>query len=261
MIAPLSIAIVGRFQQGKSTLVNALLSANKAKMGRGARTTSKVHEYELQRGSGVKILDTPGKDANATDDRAASEAIAKAAVVLILHPRDMDERYRTIVEEATQSGRRCISVFNCLTDAPPSRWNPQHPTNLEICDNIETEIRDIRDGIAEAFIPVSGRIVYPVNILWARFGLGLFRKESELDRADERRIRLAAKTIGIPEKEMTDEVFRKAILDKSGFLPLEHLLKNLPLELLKHVVSNPQPAIDRIADRFAKELKIRWTAA
>ena len=257
----LIIAVVGQYLQGKSTLVNDLLAANTAKMGRGARTTSAVTEFTIPHRPGVTILDTPGKDANALDDKAASEASMRSSVVLILHPKDMDKRYRSIVSEASGAGRHCISIFNCMTDNPPTRWDPMHLENQKVCENIERDLREMRDVSIGSFLPIDGKIVYPVNVLWARFGLGLFRNGNEEDCQFEQRIRHAAVRIGIPINGMTDEEFRRVILARSGFLLLENFLKNLPLELLKHAVTHPEQEINRIVDCFAAEFKKRWTAA
>ena len=108
-------------------------------------------------------------------------------------------------------------------------------------------------------IPLNGRIVTPINILWARFGLGLIDSDSQEDTRDIPKIRTYA------EEDLdisaSGDALRAEMLKRSGFLPVRDFLKNLPLELLKHAVSNPQQEIDRIVGRFAEDLKKRWVAA
>lgn len=53
------VAIIGEFQDGKSTLINSLVGADVARTGYGRRTTASVTGYLLP-GSDCMLLDTPG---------------------------------------------------------------------------------------------------------------------------------------------------------------------------------------------------------
>ncbi|MGN0811862.1 MAG: GTPase domain-containing protein [Akkermansia muciniphila] len=55
----IKVAIIGEFQDGKSTLINALSGQFRAETGWGTATTSKVEEYSLP-GTDCILLDTPG---------------------------------------------------------------------------------------------------------------------------------------------------------------------------------------------------------
>ena len=91
-----TIAVVGGFQRGKSTLVNALLGRDVAEMGQGLSTTHENREYPLS--SSVAVIDTPGFNANEDDDGTAAAAIDKADVVVYVH-------------ESKALGEACTGIF------------------------------------------------------------------------------------------------------------------------------------------------------
>ncbi len=254
MSASLSIAVVGDFQRGKSTLVNCLLGRDAAEMGRGPSTTHENRDYKLS--AAVTITDTPGFNANGTDDGTASSAIDKANVVVYVHEsKALGETCANVFKWARDGGRQMLFVLNCRNF---EKWSPDE--NADIVATIDAELEN--KNLKSIMVPINGRIVTPVNILWARFGLGMMDSKSSGDAKDIRKIRSYAEDdLGIPAQEMPEEDFREAMLCRSGFLPVWEFLRNLPLELLKHAVSNPQREIDRIVDRFAAELKRRWSAA
>lgn len=55
----IKVAIAGEFQDGKSTLINALCGCNCAETGYGVATTQEPREYPLH-GAEVILVDTPG---------------------------------------------------------------------------------------------------------------------------------------------------------------------------------------------------------
>lgn len=67
----LKVAIAGDFQDGKSTLINALCGCNCAETGFGLATTQETHSYPLP-GTSVILIDTPGF--NATREGDAEQA-------------------------------------------------------------------------------------------------------------------------------------------------------------------------------------------
>ena len=145
-----------------------------------------------------------------------------------------------------------VFLLNCLNF---EKWSPDENDN--IVSTIEAELETKR--LKPITIPLNGRIVTPINILWARFGLGLIDSDSKEDMMDIRKIRSYSED----DLDIAAEsgALRTEMLRRSGFLPVRDFLKNLPLELLKHAVTHPEQEINRIVDRFAAEFKKRWSAA
>ena len=249
MSTSFKIAVVGGFQQGKSTFVNALLERDEAEMGRGLSTTHENKEYSLS--SSVSLIDTPGFNANKADDGTAATAIDKADVVVYVHEsKALGNACPGIFSKIRKFGKRMVFLLNCCSF---DKWSPAE--NDDIVSTIEAELNDKR--ILQAVLPVSGRPVCPLNVLWARFGLGM-----KVDSNDAKKIRIVAEEdLDLSLGDITGELFRAEMLRRSGFLPVRDFLKNLPLELLKDAATHPEREINRIVNRFAEELKKRWSAA
>ena len=248
----LRVAVVGDFQIGKSSLVNCLLAESLAETGEGYfPTTDTAAEYPFA--PSIVLVDTPGyDDANPERTKISDGEIQKADMLLFVKTeRTLGDHDETILRKGER--KPTIILFNC-TDITlgPSGWIPDLPDNLGTCGAIRKELDDI--GIIDACLSIEGHITTPINILWAQFGLGLSISESKKNDI----LDFARQQFGINGDESD---LRSKLLVHSGFLPVRDFLKNLPLELLKHVVSNPKREIDRIVDRFAAELKKRWTAA
>ena len=247
----LTISVVGGFQRGKSSLVNALLGRDAAEMGRGLSTTHKNFQYSLS--PAVSIIDTPGFDANGEDDGTAASAIDKANVVVYVHEsKSLGETCADVFKQVREQGKQMIFLLNCRNF---EKWSPSE--NHDIVATIEAELET--KGLKSFIVPLNDRFVIPLNILWARFGLGLVDSESQEDARDIRKIRIYAEDD--LDISATSGSLRASMLHRSGFLPVRDFLRNLPLELLKHAMSNPQCEIDRIVNRFAMEIKTRCTAA
>lgn len=81
---PLRVALSGEFQDGKSTLINALCGKHKAETGYGLPTTSQVRKY-LIRGTNIYLLDTPGFNSTRTEDDAlARKGIEMADICMYM---------------------------------------------------------------------------------------------------------------------------------------------------------------------------------
>ena len=245
----LTVAVVGGFQRGKSTLVNVLLGQDMAEMGRGLSTTHETRTYTLT--SAVSVIDTPGFNANGKDDDAAKNAVRQSDFLVYVHESDsLGETCSDFFEYIRGSGKQFLFLLNCCKFG---KWGPEE--NGEIADTIDSELN--AKGILPLLVPIENRKVFPINVLWARFGIG-----QNIDQDDDEKIRFYARRhLCLPVNDMGVDSMRAEILRRSGFLPVRDFLKNLPLELLKHSVFNPQQAIDRIVDRFAVELKKRWAVA
>ncbi len=247
----LTISIIGGYQRGKSSLVNALLGRNVAAMGRGLSTTHENGLYSLS--PAVSIIDTPGFDANDKDDGTAASAIDKANVVVYVHEsKALGESCAEVFKYIREQGKQMVFLLNCRNF---EKWSPEE--NGDIVTTIEAELET--KGLKSFIAPLNSRFVTPLNILWARFGLGLVDSDSKEDARDIRNIRSYAEDdLGISAE---GNVLRAEMLTRSGFLPVRDFLKNLPFELLKRAATHPEQEIDRIVNRFADELKKKWTAA
>lgn len=79
----IKVAIAGDFQDGKSTLINALCGCNCAETGFGIATTKEAREYPLP-GTGIILIDTPGFNADEDDDKQACKGIEQADACLYM---------------------------------------------------------------------------------------------------------------------------------------------------------------------------------
>jgi len=75
-----TIMVYGTYNAGKSTLINALFGKEVAKTG-DTPETKEVHEYNYK---GFTIYDTPGLNANTTDDKVTQEQFEKTEIVLFV---------------------------------------------------------------------------------------------------------------------------------------------------------------------------------
>jgi len=255
MSGKVSVAVVGDFQIGKSTLVNALIGDNRAEMGRGRSTTKENRCYRLA--DDVELVDTPGFDAVLKDDATASDAIAASNLVLFVRsdkPLDGDV-YPRIIQQAIGAGKRGLFIFNCTNR---SAWSPEEDNCLGICKTIESQI----DKYEQFFMRLNGRLVTPVNALWAMYGLGLLDDEAigasvteeqkERARADSRKIVRYFKD----DLDFDDDAdFKKEALRLSGAMPIRAELSKLPMEVLKQFAKDPQSEVDLVVETFASKLK------
>ena len=248
----IKVAFVGDFQIGKSSLVNCLLADASAETGEGFfPTTEAATEYPFV--PGVALVDTPGFDDERPEmARISEECIRSAdAVLFIKTDKILGEHDETVLRMASR--KPLVIVFNCWDRTHGRRgWIPELPENAETCEIILRKLE--QNGMADSVLRIGGNSVSAVNVLWAQFGLG----QPVLDGQCAGIIDFARRRLDL---KIPEDTLRAEMLRRSGFLPVRDFLKNLPLELLKHTISNPQQAINRIVDRFATEFKKRWTAA
>ena len=248
----LRVAVIGDFQIGKSSLVNCLLAESRAKTGEGYfPTTNAAAEYPFA--PGVVLVDTPGyDDANLEHAKISDEEIQKADVLIFVKTeKTLGKNDKAVLHKG--EGKPMIVLFNCTHKTHDTfGCIPSLPENLETCEAICTELAN--DGMVGACLSVAGCLVTPLNILWTLLGLGLpISDEQENDT-----IQFARQNLGL---NLQDKALRDEMLRRSGFIPVRNFLRNLPLELLKHAVANPEREIDRIVGRFAEKFEKRWNAA
>lgn len=96
------IAIIGEFQDGKSSLINALMGEDVAATGYGRRTTAEVTPYELPLGDCI-LLDTPGGNHDGGDDTTTLAGTMAADAFILLLAR------KEVSPELCQYTKRLIS--------------------------------------------------------------------------------------------------------------------------------------------------------
>ena len=245
------VPVIGDFQIGKSTLVNCLVEEKVASMGKKRlATTKEVNTYPLD--DFVAVCDTPGADDPEPGIVEKTEMALTSATAIVFVASG---KIRKTIHEwlSKTSIIPCIFIYNCMDE---DCWNPQSCDISEICSDIEREELEPSGHLARC-IPVKGRYVWPVNILWGLFGVGLLDDEQAVEK-----IRSSASLdLGISVESMSETEFRAELWNRSGIEPLRKVLHNLPLQLLKHAAAHPELEIDRIVNRFAEEFRRRWSAA
>ena len=93
------IVNAGRMNHGKSSLFNSLLDKEVFSTG-DIRTTIQVSEAEFQ--PHVFLVDTPGLDAEKSDDKVAFNAYKKANMVIFVHTLNVGELHKDEIERINQ---------------------------------------------------------------------------------------------------------------------------------------------------------------
>jgi GTP-binding protein len=163
--APLKIAIVGRPNAGKSTLVNRMLGEERLITGPEAGITrdSISLDWEWQ-GKGVRIVDTAGlrKQAKITDklerlSRAdAKRAIDMAEVVVVLldATRGLESQDLRIAEQVIDEGRALVIAIN--------KW--------DVAENASSLFNGVKAALEEGLAQIKG---VPVLTVSAKTGKGI----------------------------------------------------------------------------------------
>lgn len=264
-----TITIAGRFQQGKSTLLNCLLEGEFAETGNGLRTTAcnTVYRYGTQfrkqfiRHDGkifqeipgekktfhpddrveveiphellqtVSLIDTPGKNADAKDDDMAANAIEKTdAVLLLLAEKTLGACDMEILQTCRRKNKRVIMLFNCKNN---EIWHPAEEQNQKLCEVIEAQVKNA--GLDRLLLNTFGKNVFPCNLYWAWCAL---RRES-----DKKISRLH------PELD-TPAKLEKA----SGIQNIRHAIHNISSILAWDFMSNMNREIERISSKLEAEM-------
>ena len=261
-----TITIAGRFQQGKSTLVNCLLGEKFAETGNGLRTTACCTMYKygekkekfLLTGDGKKlpppeekknyhpedrmvvtlphpllknvtIIDSPGADASKEDDLSAINAIQQSdAVLLLLAESALKEADRTILQECRKNGKKLIVLFNCKNQL---KWHPEE--NKFICETIEAQL--INSGFHDVILPIAGKKVFPCNLLWAWNGI-----TGKVDK----------KTKGLYDELDTPE----RCLEASGFKEIRNAVDQIYRTVIWHILTHLDQEVDCLITRFENKM-------
>jgi predicted GTPase len=136
---PLVIAVVGQVSAGKSSVINALLGAQRAAADI-LPTTLRAQRYRLVLPSSrqpLELLDTPGYGEQPADDEVLLQLAQQSDLVLLVmnasHPaRDLDVRFVTRWRDSwqTQPQRKPPPLIGVLTHIdrlrPVAEWSPPY---------------------------------------------------------------------------------------------------------------------------------------
>lgn len=113
-----SIMVYGVYNAGKSTLINALLGAESAKMADRPETDS-ISRYPWRE---FEILDTPGIDAPISHEEVTREQLHAADVVIfVVNPLGVIEEAKTLstLLDLVERGKKVVVVFNSKNHLEP----------------------------------------------------------------------------------------------------------------------------------------------
>ncbi len=157
---PLRVAIVGRPNAGKSTLVNALLGEDRMITGpEPGLTRDAVSSDFTWKGRTVRLFDTAGlrrkaKITELAEKLSASDAIrairfAEVVVLLVDAQRPLEHQDLTIGDLATTEGRAFVVAVN--------KW--------DLVENKQKRLKEIRELVEMSLAQVPGVAVVPVSAL------------------------------------------------------------------------------------------------
>jgi GTP-binding protein len=157
---PLRVAIVGRPNAGKSTLVNALLGEDRMITGpEPGLTRDSVASTFMWAGRRIELFDTAGLRRKArihetAEKLAASDAVrairfAEVVVLLVDAERPLEHQDLTIGELVTEEGRALVVAVN--------KW--------DLVEAKQSALAKIRETVGEKLSQVEGVPVVPVSAL------------------------------------------------------------------------------------------------
>jgi GTPase len=176
-VRPVRVAIVGRPNSGKSTLVNALLGEDRMITGPEPGLTRDAVATELTwQGQPVRLFDTAGlrrkaRITEAAEKLAASDAVrairfAEVVVVLVDAEHPFEHQDLTIADLVAEEGRALVVAVN--------KW--------DLVKEPQKRLKELKDTAEERLAQVAG---VPVVAISALAGRGLDRLMEQVFRSYE----------------------------------------------------------------------------
>lgn len=157
---PLRVAVVGRPNAGKSTLVNALIGEDRMITGPEPGLTRDAVSTDFDwKGRPVRLFDTAGlrrkaKITELAEKLSASDAVrairfAEVVILLADAERPLEHQDLTIGELATEEGRALVIAVN--------KW--------DLVEDKQKRLKEIREIVARSLAQVPGVAVVPISAL------------------------------------------------------------------------------------------------
>jgi GTP-binding protein len=162
-LRPIRVAIVGRPNAGKSTLVNAVLGEDRMITGPEPGLTRDSVSSDLEwSGRKVRLFDTAGLRRKAriselAEKLSASDAIrairfAEVVVVLIDAEHPLEHQDLTIADLVTEEGRALVIAIN--------KW--------DLIEDKQKLLKDLREALVDRLAQVQGVTLVPLSALSGR---------------------------------------------------------------------------------------------
>ena len=160
---PMRVAIVGRPNAGKSTLVNSILGQDRMITGPEPGLTRDAVATDLEwLGRSIRLFDTAGlrrkaRISETAEKLSASDAIrairfAEVVVLLIDAERPLEHQDLTIGDLVTEEGRALVIAVN--------KW--------DLVEDKQKMLRDLKSTLTEKLAQVPGVALIPVSALSGR---------------------------------------------------------------------------------------------